>query len=111
MEIHDLRDPEGRVFAFEIENTNLGRHGACRVAQRIPGARIVRRQRRFAWSKRDDFCEFEVDGVTFVIEEPFGDNSRYWIGPKPPRYVAQTAVVRDVFARAGPWGLFVRAAG
>jgi hypothetical protein len=88
-----------------------GRHGACRIARRIPGARVVRSQRRFASSNRDGFCEFELDGVTFIIEEPFGDNSRYWIGPNPAHYMAQTAVVRDIFARAGPWGLFVRAAG
>jgi hypothetical protein len=111
MEIYDLRDAEGRAFAFEVENANLGRHGACRVADKIPGARVVRRQRRFAWSNRDDFCEFELDGITFVIEEPFGDNSRYWVGPKPPHYVPQIAVVRDVFARAGLLGLFMRAAG
>ena len=111
MEIYDLRDGEGRVFAFQVENTYLGRHGACRVARRIPGARVVRRQRRFAWSNRDDFCEFELGGVTFVIEEPFGDNSRYWVGPVPPEYVPQIAAVRDTFARAGQWGWFMRAAG
>jgi hypothetical protein len=110
MEIYDLRDVEGRVFAFQVANTYLGRHGACRIARRIPGAHVVRSQRRFAWSNRDDFCEFELGGVTFVIEEPFGDNNRYWIGPNPRHYTAQTAVVRDIFARAGPWGLFVRAA-
>jgi len=111
MEIHDIRDEDGRAFAFEVENTFLGRHGACRVVQRLPRARVVRSQGRFAWSNRDDFCEFVLDGVTFVVEEPFGDNSRYWIGPMPPRYVPQIATVRDAFARAGFRGWFGRNAG
>jgi hypothetical protein len=100
MEIYDLRDAEGRVFAFEIETTSLGRHGACRVARRIPGARVVRCQRRFAWSNRDDFCEFDLGAVTVIIEEPFGDNSRYWVGPVPPQYVPQIAAVRKTCSRA-----------
>jgi len=111
MDIYDLRDAEGRIVAFEVENSSLGRHGACRVADKIPRARLLRRQRHFAWSGRDDFCEFELDGITFVIEEPFGDNSRYWVGPKPPEFVPQITVVRDFFARAGLWGWFIRAAG
>ena len=92
------------MFAFEVANILLRRRGACSVVKQIPGARITRRPKLFSWFREDDFCEFEIDGITFVISEPFGDNSRYWIGPKPPRWVPQLAVVRETFIKtSGLW--------
>jgi len=38
MKVYDLKDDEGRVFAFEVDNSVLGRHGLCRVVRGIPGA-------------------------------------------------------------------------
>ena len=34
-----------------------------------------------SWFREEVFCEFELNGVHFQIDEPYGDNSRYWIGP------------------------------
>jgi hypothetical protein len=45
----------------------------------------------------DEFCEFEIKGQKFVALEPFGDNSRYWIGPKPSKWCEQVAIVRSTF--------------
>lgn len=99
MRVHDLKDAEGRVYALEIRNLFVGRWRACRVARDIPGATVIRWPRR--WALDDDaFCRFTLDGVTFVIVEPFGDNSRYWVGAEPSRWVPQFAQVRDAFARA-----------
>jgi hypothetical protein len=85
MKTHDLKDKEGRVFAFEVSNSLLTRCGLCRLVSRIPGCRITKRPTPFMrWSSQEDerFCEFEVDGVPFVAREPWGDSSRFWIGPK-----------------------------
>ena len=53
------------------------------------------------------FCEFVLDGVLFEGEEPYGDNSRYWIGPsgtgiddKPLEYFPQIEVVLKAFELA-----------
>jgi hypothetical protein len=40
------------------------------------GAAVIRWPRRFGWSD-DEFCVFSVEGVPFVIIEPFGDNDCY----------------------------------
>ena len=32
----------------------------------------------------DDRVTFTFQGVPFVINEPWGDNSRYWVGPLAP---------------------------
>jgi hypothetical protein len=99
MVIHDLRDEDGRVFAFEIDNLLIGRRGVCKVVESIPNARVVERPRLFARSQVCVFCVFEINGITFVAEEPFGDNSRYWIGAEPPRWVPEIELVRAAFSR------------
>jgi len=98
--LYDLRDEKGRVFAFEIKDFLTGRNWACWIASTIPGARITREPKFLSWFREDTFCEFEVDGVTFVGWEPFGDSDVYWIGPEPPRWVPQIEKVREAFSRA-----------
>ena len=93
MTVYDVRDSGGRLFAFEVSSI-VGRRGVVRVIERIPSVRSVKRVRG------EEFCEFEVDGVNYVVLEPFGDNSRYWIGPKERKVFNQTAKVREVFERA-----------
>lgn len=42
MRLYELRDQEGRVFAFEINNTYFGRNSVCDVLLTISGARLIR---------------------------------------------------------------------
>lgn len=98
MQVYNLKEPDGRVSAFEVDNT--GRRKLCRIAHRIPGVRIVRRPVLFSWFREAEFCEFELDGVRFVAWEPYGDNSRYWVGPTPRRWVPQIEAVRNAFLQA-----------
>lgn len=97
MQIYDLLDREGRVFAFEIDNLLVRRRAVAEIVRSIPGAQV---QRYRAWS--DVFCEFVIDGTKFQAWEPFGDNSRYWIGPEQPHFSEQTAIVRAAFAQYSP---------
>jgi hypothetical protein len=98
MKIYDIKDNQGNVFAFEVSNFGLGRHGVCRVVETIPGAVLVRKPKFLSWFRESSFCEFIVDGEIYEADEPFGDNSRYWVGPKPPRSLPQTEKVREAFA-------------
>ena len=97
MDTYELLDEDGRMFAFEVNNAGLGRRGVCRVVETIPGAQITRRPRFLSWFREEVFCEFSVNGKTFVAWEPFGDNSRYWIGPEPTEWLPLTQSVRDAF--------------
>ncbi len=99
MKIYDIKDNQGKVFAFEVSNFGLGRHGVCLVVETIPGATLVRRPTFLSWFRESTFCEFVVDGEIYEADEPYGDNSRYWIGSKPPRSLPQTERVREAFAR------------
>jgi len=99
MKVYDLEDKEGRVFAFQIKNTFFGRMRLCKLVRSIPETQILKAQshRSFRSNGEDEFCEFEIRGQKFVASEPFGDNSRYWIGPKPPLWCEQVAIVRSAF--------------
>lgn len=100
MRTFPLFDKNGRLFAFEIGNLLIGRRGVCKVVERIKGPTLTRRPKLFSWPREDVFCEFAVDGESFVAVEPFGDNSRYWIGPNPARWVPQTEKVHEAFKRS-----------
>jgi hypothetical protein len=103
MTVYDIHTPTGELLAFEIDHQTVGRRGVLRVVRSIPGVRVVRVPRRLlSWFREDVFCVFEIGGARFEIWEPFGDSSRYWIGPtgKPRAPVEEISVVRAAFARA-----------
>ena len=110
MKTYDFKDADGRVFAYEVDNFHLGRNGLCRLVTRIPGCIVARKPNWFRWPFRgeDEFCEFELDGIRFVVWEPWGDNCRYWVGPKSeegssPKWCPQVERVREAFGRARPF--------
>jgi hypothetical protein len=99
--VYDLRDSEDRVFAFEVNNTFFRRSEVATLVSKIPGARVVKRPHFLRWRDDDQFCEWVINSVTFAAEEPFGDNSRYWIGPiSPTGWVPEIEIVRDAFVKA-----------
>jgi hypothetical protein len=97
MEVHDLLDVHGRMRAFEIDNVNVGRREICGIVVRIPGAVVTRVPRLLSWIREEEFCAFSVGSCHFTVSEPFGDNSRYWIGPQQPGPCDEMAIVRRVF--------------
>lgn len=100
MRTYDVTDKHGRTFAFEIDNVWMDRASVAAVVRTILGARL--KELHVSWFGPDEFCEFEVGGITFVAWEPWGDNSRYWIGPRPPEFSEHTATVRAAFASHVP---------
>lgn len=97
--VYELRDASGRVFAFEVDAS--GRRGVTAVARAIPGTRVTKAPRFLSWFREEVFCEFELGGVKFEIWEPFGDNSRYWIGPSDHQWHPETQAVITAFASPG----------
>ena len=95
MRVFDIRSDDGRLRAFEVDNSWLTRRGAARIVRSIPDVRVTRA--KSSWFARDDFCEFELYGVRFVVDEPFGDSSRYWIGPTAGCHETDLLAVRERF--------------
>ncbi|UPG91191.1 hypothetical protein L2Y96_05275 [Luteibacter aegosomaticola] len=73
----------GKTFAFEIEHTYVSRRAVAKLLKQAEDVTDVRLRRRFG-SSDDVRVDFNYLGSTYVVWEPFGDNSRYWIGPKEP---------------------------
>ena len=97
MKTRDLRNDQGQLTGFIVSNLMLSRHGVPRIVADIPGAELLRKQKRFVLFAPDDFCEFIVDGKTFLAIEPFGDNSEFWVVTEPPEDCPQIEAVRRAF--------------
>jgi hypothetical protein len=91
-----------------VSNTVIGRGGACAIINRIPGSRILHGPGPLSWFREEQFCAFELKRQRFLVEEPFGDNSRYWIGPEPPVWCEEIDVVRRAFLDANSFMALAR---
>ena len=104
MQTRDMYNDAGTLTGFEVNNGLLSRRRACRIAGSVPGAIVHRWPRRFSWPKQEDFCAFSVDGVSFLIIEPFGDNDCYWIVAANPDSAARHLIERVQRSFAAVWG-------
>jgi hypothetical protein len=101
-----MHDDAGVHTGFEVSNLFLSRGRICRLAARIDGAQVIRRPRRFALND-DDFGELVIGGEGFIIIEPFGDSTVYWIVAKePPASSEAMSHVRSALLNAPTIALF-----
>lgn len=96
MKTYDLRDTQERLYAFEIPN--VGRSKLCEIVAGFPETTIQRRPCLLSEFCEEEFCEFTFSGQAFRAWEPFGDNSRYWIGPEPVEFCKQTISLQKLFS-------------
>ncbi len=67
-------------FAFEIENAYIAPSAAANVLAGVRGVTDIK-QRAALSSSSDVHLEFKYGGHPYMVWEPYGDNSRYWVGP------------------------------
>lgn len=73
----------GSAAGFEIDNIYVGLETIAHILSSIDGVAKVRKRRLFGkWEGIHIWFQY-MDKECVVIE-PFGDNSRYWIGLKNP---------------------------
>ena len=91
METYPLHNENGEVFAFEIPQSYYfpTAGSIARFIQKCLGVQITRKRRLFEFGN-EIHAEFLLEDTYFKVWEPFGDNSRLWIGPKcgTPKRVA-----------------------
>jgi hypothetical protein len=81
MKTFPLSDAGQAPGAFEIENIYVSRRLIAAVLKGIEGVTDV--QLRGSFLTSDDVrVAFLFSGHPCLVWEPFGDNSRYWIGPE-----------------------------
>ncbi len=80
------------MHGFEIGNVLISMGTIKRILKNL-GATSLKRQ---FWN--EDRLLFRYDGEEWVVHEPYGDNSRYWIGPKyANNHVVDVAPIHDAF--------------
>ena len=109
MRTNELRTPNGELHAFEVSNL-MGVSGTARILEGIEGVQILERIRLFRGLRHEAIrIRFAYRGELFTVEEPFGDNSMYWIGPESREPSPRLAPILEAFRQARWWG-FRRAA-
>jgi hypothetical protein len=79
MRTYPIKDDAGVLFAFEIDAQLLGR-GLARLLGQVEGVSNLRRRKWWVGSP-DVHIRFRYREREYIVWEPFGDNSRWWIGP------------------------------
>lgn len=90
---------EGRITAFEVISVYIGPNAIVRLLATVDGVTDVRPRKLFGESP-ETHVQFKYRGEQYVVWEPYGDNSRYWIGPREPNdNVAEPADIEQAFKR------------
>lgn len=71
------------LVAFEIENIYASRSQILKILSSIPNVDNIQ-PRNLLTNNDDILIRFEFKDIPFLVWEPYGDNSRYWIGPEDP---------------------------
>jgi hypothetical protein len=82
-------EPDGRLRAFEVENAYIGPSAVAQVLRGTEGVTDVEQRRLFS---RDSevHVKFKCQGHPCIVWEPYGDNSRFWIGPESKTPLQET---------------------
>jgi hypothetical protein len=100
---YPLTDDSGAIYAFEVGNAFLSPREIARLVKSSLGASITAGPQGFA-SADDMRLRFHYAGTEFEVFEPFGDNSRYWVGPagEKPIRVPEIDKLHNIFLAYRP---------
>ena len=79
MKTYPLRRSDGTLLAFEVTSAWISFYYLFKTLRSVDGVSSVKRQ-----YFNEDRVSFQYHGVACVVNEPYGDNSRYWIRPQDP---------------------------
>ena len=77
MKTYPIARLDGTLLAFEVTSGWITFRPLFRLLRSVDGVADVRRN----WFN-DDRVSFTYLGQACVVNEPWGDSSRYWIGPR-----------------------------
>ena len=80
MKTYPIKDDKGQLFALEVDMVYCGLRNLVEVIASVDGVTDAAVNGAHA-SGGDARATFRYMGDNFAVTEPFGDNSRYWVGP------------------------------
>lgn len=93
MKTYPIRDERGQAFALEVDIVSCGLRNLLKVIASSDGVSSVARGKGHSGGA-DVRATFQYRGDEYVVTEPFGDSSRYWVGPTE-RHVSHDISVID----------------
>ncbi len=81
MKTHPIKDDHGVTYAFEVESVYIAPRKIAVVFSSLPDVSAMHIRKAFSIGN-ENYVEFKYQGRDFIVWEPYGDSSRYWIGPK-----------------------------
>lgn len=94
MKTYPLLNDSGQMIGFEISNFFFSSSASvARFFKKYPGVSLTRQRRMFERGN-EIHAEFDFDGLAFVVREPYGDSSRFWIGPSEDTQDAEVSTRR-----------------
>ena len=96
MKTYPITHPDGSLHAFEITSAWVRFGPLLNILKSVDGVSDIKRQ----WFN-DDRISFKYHGEKAVVNEPWGDSSRYWVGFEEPDLSKQIDLspIRDAFER------------
>ena len=79
MDTYQIKNGD-QLFAFEIDNIYINLSMVAKLLLNVNGVTCVQLRRIFEKSP-DIHINFRYLGQPYIVWEPYGDSSRYWIGP------------------------------
>ncbi|WKD51024.1 hypothetical protein [Microbulbifer spongiae] len=101
MRTYPIKSTEGTMYAFEVESVYISVNGIASILSTVDG--ISDMLQRKAFSSEENLVSFQFQGEDCVVWEPYGDSSRYWIGPKEPEPYTDFSDVEKAFERYQPF--------
>jgi hypothetical protein len=104
METYKLDTEEGVQFGFEIENVYISTFKMAKLLSAVDGITNIQRRKLFRKYDDDSYrLMFDFKDETYLIVEPFGDSSRYWIYPKnSDHFSTKITVIEKIFRQYKP---------
>lgn len=96
MKTYPTRNADGQVLQFEIDNVLISPRKIAALLRESGDVSDVQVRRPFSESP-DVHVKFKYLGRDFVVWEPYGDSSRYWIGPKDKSSSAEIKDLQAIF--------------
>jgi hypothetical protein len=76
-----IKNDNGSLYAFEIDRVYIGKGKVSELLSRVENVSDIRNRKMFSGEPSDVHIKFKYQGKVFIVMEPYGDSSEYWIGP------------------------------
>ncbi|MCL1142547.1 hypothetical protein [Shewanella gaetbuli] len=94
--IYELLNDNGELFAFEIESVYMPLSQIANTLEKIEGVSQIRNRKMFS-SQDEIHIRFKFNGIDYIVWEPYGDNSRFWLGPDRDEYDDNIVEIFNLF--------------